>query len=65
MRPTYSETFDMATIPDDVLKSEWARRNARKRTSYTGGVVWKRHNAAAAGCRCQRCINRRAAMEAK
>lgn len=57
----YSDTFDMSTIPDDVLRSEWARRNARKRASYTGGVVWAKHNPAVAYCRCAQCIAKRAA----
>ena len=60
---TYSDTFDMSSVPDDVLRSEWARRNARKRSSYTGGVVWAKHNPDFNGCRCQRCIDKREAAE--
>jgi hypothetical protein len=33
----WTEGFDMSTVPDQVLRSEWARRNARKRKNYTGG----------------------------
>jgi hypothetical protein len=56
----WSPDIDPATIPDDVIVSENARRNARKRKSYTGGLVWARHNGNRAGCRCQRCIDKRA-----
>jgi len=55
----WSESFDMSTVPDDVLRSEWARRNARKRASYTGGIVWKNHNPRVPGCRCVQCMVRR------
>ena len=54
----WSEDIDPATIPDGVLKSERARRNAAKRTSYSGGVYWKRHNPDTR-CRCERCMARR------
>jgi hypothetical protein len=30
-------TIDPATIPDDVLKSERARRNSAKRSTFAGG----------------------------
>jgi len=55
----WSEDIDPATIPDGVLKSERARRNAAKRTSYSGGVYWKRHNPDTSRCRCERCMARR------
>ena len=44
---------------DDVLKSERARRNAVKRTSYSGGIYWKRHNPDTLRCRCEQCMARR------
>jgi len=56
---SWTESFDMASIPDDVLKSEWARRNARKRASYTGGQLWKKHNPDTPRCRCAACSARR------
>lgn len=49
----------MGTVPDPVLRSEWARRNGRKRKTYTGGVVWGKHNKKHAGCRCAACIDKR------
>jgi len=51
----WSPTFDMSTIPDDILASEWARRQARKRKSYTGGATWAKHNPDTARCRCAEC----------
>ncbi len=59
----WSETFDMSTVPDAVLRSEWARRNAHKRKSYTGGILWKKHNVNARACRCEQCMARRAAQK--
>jgi hypothetical protein len=59
MARSWSETFDMGTVPDPVLRSEWARRNGRKRKTYTGGVVWGKHNKKHAGCRCAACIDKR------
>lgn len=59
LRP-WTADIDPATIPDEVLLRERARRNASKRRSYTGGVVWAKHNPNAPGCRCQKCIDRRA-----
>jgi hypothetical protein len=62
---TWSADFDISSVPDDVLFSEAGRRNALKRKSYTGGVVWARHNPAVAGCRCAKCIRRRARAAAE
>ena len=59
----WTDDIDPATIPDDVLLRERARRNAGKRKSYTGGVYWKAHNPDAAGCRCKRCMTRRAKQQ--
>lgn len=56
----WTDRIDPATIPDDVIASENARRNARKRQSYTGGLEWAKHNAAVKNCRCKRCNARRA-----
>jgi len=57
---SWTESFDMSSIPEDVLKSEWARRCSAKRTgNYTGGVYWKEHNPETARCRCKRCMDRR------
>ena len=55
----WSDNIDPATIPDAVLKTERARRNAAKRTSYSGGIYWKQHNPDTTRCRCQRCMNQR------
>ena len=56
---SWTAEIDPTTIPDDVLKSERARRNALKRESYTGGIFWKRHNPGTARCRCKSCMERR------
>jgi len=55
----YRDEWDLSTIPDDRLKSEWASRSARKRKSYTGGLLWAKHNPDCRNCRCQRCTNER------
>jgi hypothetical protein len=51
---------DPATIPDHVLASERGRRNAIKRKSYSGGLVWANHNPHLNNCRCIHCNARRA-----
>jgi hypothetical protein len=56
----WHDQIDPATIPDEVIVSENARRNARKRKSYTGGAVWAKHNSTVKNCRCKRCAARRA-----
>jgi hypothetical protein len=52
--------IDPATIPDVVIASEHGKRNARKRKSYTGGLLWAKHNPDVSYCRCKRCTARRA-----
>ena len=64
MRP-WTDDIDPATIPDAVIISENGRRNARKRKTYTGGVVWAKHNPEVNNCRCQRCNARRAKQKAR
>ena len=63
--PTWTESFDMSSIPEAVLKSEWARRSVAKRHSYTGGVFWKKHNAETPRCRCRECMEARQRLEPK
>lgn len=55
----WSDDIDPSTIPDDVLASEHGRRNALKRTTYTGGVFWKKHNPDTSRCRCRACMKKR------
>ena len=57
----WTDNIDPSTIPDDVLKTERARRNALKRTTYTGGIYWKAHNPDTPRCRCKQCMTKRAA----
>ena len=59
MLKRWTDQIDPATIPDSVITSENAKRNARKRKSYTGGVVWAKHNPDVNNCRCQRCNTNR------
>ena len=59
LRP-WTEKIDPSTIPDTVIVSENARRNTRKRKSYTGGVEWIKHNPTVSYCRCKRCNASRA-----
>jgi len=63
MKP-WTDDIDPGTIPDHVLVSERARRNARKRKSYTGGILWKQHSATARACRCAQCTAKRKAAKA-
>jgi hypothetical protein len=56
---SWNSDIDPATIPDEILKSERARRNAAKRTTYTGGIYWKRHNPRTSRCRCRACMRKR------
>src|SRR4051794_38734228 len=58
MRP-WSDDIDPATIPDEVLKSERARRNALLRRTYTGGIYWNEHNPNTRRCRCMECMQAR------
>ncbi len=55
----WTKDIDPATIPDEVLKAERARRNARKRASYSGGKYWKQHNPDTPRCRCRDCMRQR------
>ena len=36
----WTSDFDMSTIGNQVLHSEWSRRKAKKRKTYTGGMVF-------------------------
>jgi hypothetical protein len=56
---SWNDSIDPSTIPDAVLKTERARRNAAKRTSYSGGILWKQHNPDTPRCRCATCTGRR------
>jgi hypothetical protein len=49
----------LASIPDDVFMSEVQRRRARKRQTYTGGLLWKKHNPNVQNCRCVKCTAKR------
>ena len=40
-RTLYKESWDLSTIPDAPLKSEWARRNNAKRITRSGGPKQK------------------------
>lgn len=55
----WTNDIDPATIPDAVLKTERARRNALKRESYSGGMYWKQHNPDTPRCRCLKCMELR------
>lgn len=33
----YNDNWDLSTIPDKILRSEWGRRSAGKRKSKKGG----------------------------
>ncbi len=55
MKPWHDD-IDPASIPDEVIASENGRRNARKRSSYTGGLYWAHHNPDTPRCRCRRCM---------
>jgi hypothetical protein len=39
----YRPTWDLSTIPDDRLRSEWGRRNSGRRKVKRGGTSGGRH----------------------
>lgn len=43
----YNAKWDLSTIPDSILRSEWGRRNAGKRKTKKGGYI--------ASCTCGKC----------
>lgn len=46
----WRESWDLASIPDDLLKAEWARRNSLRRKVKRGG------KAPSCGCgECRKC----------
>jgi hypothetical protein len=49
MKP-WTDNIDPTTIPDDVLKSERARRNSALRTTHSGGT-----NGGRPVCKCGEC----------
>jgi hypothetical protein len=55
----WTDDIDPATIPDDVLRSERARRNNALRRTPRGGVVWAEHNPETKRCRCVKCNRKR------
>jgi hypothetical protein len=55
----WTKALDMSTIPDQILYAEVGRRRGAQRKSYTGGVIWKKHNAQVNNCRCERCMKKR------
>ena len=56
----WTPEFDMTSIPNEALYAELGSRRGRLRKTYTGGIVWAKHNAKVNNCRCQRCIDKRA-----
>ena len=56
---TWTNDIDPTTIPNDVLKSERARRNNLLRRTHSGGSVWGTHNPDTKRCRCERCNQKR------
>jgi hypothetical protein len=70
-KKVWTEDIDPATIPVEVLVSQLervpyeailslrGRKNVAKRTSYTGGVYWAKHNPDTKRCRCRKCMKKR------
>ena len=54
----------LAEATDEELFAEVQRRRAGKRKTYSGGVVWAKHNPDYVGCRCAKCIKARAKRDA-
>jgi hypothetical protein len=46
----WSDDIDPATIPDEVLTSEWARRRAARRKTFGAGTGRPRKLTACPGC---------------
>ena len=57
----WTPDIDPETIPLDVMYSQINRVRGRLRTTYTGGVYWKKHNPDTSRCRCKGCMKKRAA----
>jgi hypothetical protein len=55
----WTRDLDMSTIPNDVLYAEVGRRRGAQRKSYTGGVLWAKHNSKVNNCRCVKCMEKR------
>jgi hypothetical protein len=70
-KKAWTKNIDPATIPVDVLVSQLervpyeailslrGRKNVAKRTTYTGGIYWAKHNPDTKRCRCLKCMKKR------
>src|ERR1700733_2998501 len=70
-KTVWTKDIDPATIPVDVLVSQLergpyeailslrGRKNVAKRTTYTGGIYWAKHNPDTKRCRCRKCMKKR------
>jgi hypothetical protein len=70
-KTVWTKDIDPATIPVDVLVSQLervpyeailslrGRKNVAKRTTYTGGIYWAKHNPDTKRCRCRMCMKKR------
>jgi hypothetical protein len=56
---TWTDDIDPATIPDEIIIRERAKRNNAKRQTLSGGEIWKHHNPDTARCRCVACNRKR------
>lgn len=59
----WTPDFDMDSIPMDIFWSHVQRVRANMRTTYSGGVVWGKHNPNTSRCRCKACNKRREAAK--
>lgn len=57
---TWSENWDLTSIPDELFRSEHGRRCNALRKNPSGGVVWAKHRPGYSRCRCAVCIKKRA-----
>ena len=50
----------LSMVPDDLLRSEWGRRNSNRRKKPSGGGPWSHHRPGDPRCRCKTCNTERA-----
>lgn len=60
----WSPTWDLSTIPDDLILSEAGKRYNARRVRRSGGSAWSVHLHGYSRCRCPKCTERREARKA-
>lgn len=61
----WNRHWNLESIPDDLFRSEAAKRSNALRKTHSGGVVWGEHRPNYSRCRCAKCNIKRTARKAK